>query len=313
MVNAAIRKRVMIMRSFYIYLAIGIILAALLLAVFFKAGKKGRRKQQSDHDLVYNLGDEGLIRLYEQAQTDKEKDDIVEFAREKLASEQTSATGDSAIMPAGALNAEKVAPPETITEETEPAIAPFMSETEEAEPALTQFMPEAEETEPAIAPFVQEAEEAEPAIAPFVQEAEKAEPALTQFIPEAEKAEPALTQFIPETEEAEPAIATLTPETEEVPLTPEIIDIEGPATSQESSVFADNGALQNAGIHTYHTQTHELPMDKVDWAAIEEAMEKKREEDARMMAHNQLIQDVFSKIQGVESRVVGENREDDTL
>jgi len=39
-------------------------------------------------------------------------------------------------------------------------------------------------------------------------------------------------------------------------------------------------------------------------------LEKKRTEDARIMAHNQLIQDVFSKLKGVENRLTGNSRED---
>jgi transcription initiation factor IIF auxiliary subunit len=83
------------------------------------------------------------------------------------------------------------------------------------------------------------------------------------------------------------------------------------AIAYSGLISGDNeggGTAEDTYIYASKTQTHELPLNKVDWAAIEEALEKKREEDARMMAHNQLIQDVFSKIQNVENRVMGDMR-----
>jgi hypothetical protein len=252
------------MLYFFIAFAGGFCLLTLLLTVFFKAGKKPRRQSLTDRELVNTLGDEGLIRLYEQAETDNEREGIVEFVKEKLTTQITGGPTLFDNMPAGAFNAAEVAQPETAAQTTSKTAAQATPDTiARAIPGtITQRMPEAvAQTLVQVSPETLEQ--------PVVQDS----PKMT------EQAKEQRQSALPNNERRQIA-AMLT------------------AMSGEEQ--------EDISTRTSQTQTHELPLDKVDWAAIEEALEKKREEDARIMAHNKLIQDVFSKIQGVENRVMGE-------
>jgi hypothetical protein len=262
------------MHSFYINLAIGICLTALVFAVFFLAAGKSQKKRLADRELVFTLGDEGLIRLYEQAETDYERDGIVEFVKEKLSSAEPAS---SDLIPAGSLSAPEQAPPEA------------MVKAEETIPPLTK--PAAEEQLPQISPDMGEI--LTPALEPMP------EPSI------AEATQPAVEAV------AEPIPEQIAPETAEQMTEPKQYpwannrrrQISGMLTVEEEEAAEDDTEI------VAQTQTHELPLEEMDWATIEEALERKREESARIMAHNQLIQNVFSKIQGVENRVVGENKE----
>jgi hypothetical protein len=232
------------MTLFYFNLVVGVCLTALLLAVFFKTAGKSRKQKLADRDLIFNLGDEGLLRLYDQAETDNERDGILEFVMEKLHSGE-----NYDLMPAGTLNPEEMAPPETM---------PDMAR---------QFMPGmAAQTQAPTMPWEPELD-------------------MTQIMP----------QVMPQMplHQAEQETSTLSAS--------ERRQITGMMAAESPQVAEDRFANT--------MPTHELPLDKMDWAAIEEALEKKREEYARIMAHNQLIQDVFSKIQSVESRLIG-NKQD---
>jgi|GEM_PF-5512970 len=73
------------MQGFFFSLIIGLFVLALLLLVFFTAGKKNKKTREADRQLIQNCCDEGLIRLYEQAKSESDRNDILEFVKEKLA------------------------------------------------------------------------------------------------------------------------------------------------------------------------------------------------------------------------------------
>ena len=232
------------MNYFYINLFVGICLTAILLTVFFRAAGKSPKQRFADRELLLSLGDEGLLRLYDQAETENERDGIIEFVREKLIADGND-PNDYNLMPAGTLNPEEIAPPD-IMSDTSRHIIPGMVAQNQGQP-------------------------------------------------------------IPGT--AQQSMAQIMPQ------------ISGQTAEQERSSLSANERRQITGMMAADSlgaaddafsntmATHELPMDKLDWAAIEEALEKKREEYARIMAHNQLIQDVFSKIQNVETRLIGNKPE----
>jgi len=230
------------MRYFFIGLAVGICLIAFLLFVFFKAGRKTGKQKRADRELVQNYGDESLILLYEQAESDNERDGIVEFVREKLCAPDTGLATPADIMPAGSLATAEMSPPEE-----QPAEWPIEQASEQPEAEMrSEMIPEVTEEMMADAP------------------------------------------------------ADLAPEGRR--------QITGLVTDAAEAM--DRKAEQSKMLRgDTHLETRALPLDKMDWAILEEALQKKREEEARMMAHNQLIQDVFSKIQSVEARVVGRKQE----
>jgi hypothetical protein len=232
------------MMDFYIYLAVGVCLIALLLAVFFKSAGKSRKQKLADRELIAYLGDEGMLRLYDQAETDNEREGIVEFVKEKLSSEESGGPASEPPIAAGPAVAGVVTPAAVITETENPLRAETLEPPQPIKEAPEQTMAQNK-------------------------------PDLLEQLPQQH------ASVTPVTNERRQISGMLTTEHEE--------------TVEYS--LADTAP------------THELPIDKLDWAAIEEALEKKREEYARIMAHNQLIQNVFAKIQSVESRVIGEKSE----
>jgi len=337
------------MRYFFIILAVGVCLAALLLAVFLKAGKKTRRQSFTDRELVHNLGDEGLIRLYEQAETDNEREGIIEFVKEKLAQE-TGNPSSFDIMPAGALSAQGPAQPEAVSRTMPGTMTQTMPETTaQTMPGYMEQMTQntAAQTAPNTAATIPDTvaqiiPETAAQISPEYMEqmtpkmaAQTTPDTVAQMSPNTVATMPeTVTQIMPQTipdtvtrtmpEAVAQTLVQASPTTPEQTIMQDLPKAAAEMPEQKQFSLPKNERRQIAAmltamsgdtaednsIRTIHTQTHELPLDKVDWAAIEEALEKKREEDARIMAHNKLIQDVFSKIQSVENRVMGEMQED---
>ncbi|MCL1975461.1 MAG: hypothetical protein FWG61_04785 [Firmicutes bacterium] len=236
------------MFDFYIYSGIGLCLTALLIFLFFKTAGKTRKQQLLDREMIATLGDEGLLRLYDQAESDTERDGIIEFVKEKLTSEEPANPVAINIMPAGTLGEGEITPPEKETAEL--IIMP-----PEAAEAVDQDDKDASLPQASPAAITHNTDDMKQ-----------------------DSAEPPQASIAANNRRQVPGMLTAEPKEEE----------------------------KDSINDTSHTQTYKLPMDKMDWAAVEEALEKKREEYARIMAHNQLIQSVFSKIQGVENRVVGE-------
>ena len=275
------------MHYFFIEIAVGVCLISLLLVLFFTVGKKSRKQRHTDRELVLNLCDEGLIHLYEQAETDNEREGILEFVREKLAAEKNGSPASPNRIPALDLGVEQIVPPTTMPEPVkqvvpEPQLQVIPKITPQVQP---QTLPEAVAQAPETVAQAQQEPEAitQPQIMP-----ESVAMALTQAMPGV------LDQTI-----AQPL--------------PQAAEGERPVLAYGGGRQSSEKAAENSYTYASNTQTRELPLNKVDWAAIEEALEKKHEEDARMMAHNQLIQDVFSKIQKVENRVMGKMRSNDDL
>lgn len=213
------------MRYFFTILIIGLCLVALLLAVFFKAGKKNKKRRNADLELVRSCGDESLIRLYEQAESENERDGIVEFIKEKLEREEQGLTDPAYdLTPAGTLDGEAELPP-------------------------------------------------------AAQEAAPQEPQAQGFTPPAPAAqEPSPRRTVPG-------------------LTGVFAGSTGVADSTEQTAYGQPGA------------THMLALEDIDWDAIENDMQRRREEEARIMAQNQQIQEVFSKIKDVEERLMAEQQD----
>lgn len=209
------------MRYFFLALIIGFCLSALLLTVFFTAGKKNKKQKQADLELVKNSGDDSLIRLFEQADSDNERDGIVEFIKEKLGQEQQGLTNTSLdLAPAG---------------------------TPQADAGALPAYPEALPLE--APPQAEQPQEASRRAVPGISGA---------FTGAADAAEP-----IP-----------------------------------EHTIYGQPGV------------THMLALEDIDWNAIEDEMQKRREEEARIMAQNQQIQEVFSKIKNIEERLMTEQQDD---
>ena len=289
------------MLSVYINLGIGVCLSALLLLVFFRSAGKNRKQRMIERELILNLGDDGLLHLYDQAETDNEREGIVEFAKEKLTSKQPDSQTSLNIMPAGLLDTTGFAPPETLPEADTGDVTAKVATDE------TIFIPHKLADETAEKPLA----------GIYTYSQEQAEPAVSEIpIP----ANMPITEAMPQMKAKPQAQAMPRPKDMPQMAAPGLAKDNSPAHPTEHADLAQNERRQINGMltslteedlsaHTPQTQTHELPLDKMDWTAVEKALEKKRDEYARIMAHNQLIQNVFSKIQSVEDSVVGSNRE----
>lgn len=201
------------MQYFIISLIAGFCLLLLLLTVFFTAGKKNKKQYAADLQLVQSCGDEGLLRLYQQAESENERDGIVEFIKEKLTrEEQGSADSSFNLTPAGNLD-------------------------------------------------VASAPEGEPA-----QQREAADSAPRRSVP----------------------------------------GVSGVAAANSPQADSSPTIVTGNTVYGEPGETHMLALETVNWQAIEEEMQQRREEEARIMAQNYQIQEVFSKIREVEERLAVE-------
>jgi hypothetical protein len=240
---------------------------------------------------------------------------------------QTMAEAEAALPPALMAEDEAALPPLTLADAEVTPPPPLMAETEIALPPLTMAETEVTsppalmvETEVALPPLTMAEAEVTPPPA-LMAETEIALPPLTMAGAEAAPAWENMPQAgipLPPLAQTAPYMVKPLTEQEQETLTESgrRQTNEARAVEREETVTEGFAQPQESGegaeeyfTNLSRTQTHELPRDKMDWATIEEALEKKREEYARIMAHNQLIQNVFAKIQGVESRVVGEKLE----
>ena len=239
------------MRYFLIDLAIGVFLTALLLIVFFKAGKRPHKQRQADRQLVLNFGDEGLIHLYDQADSDNERQGILEFVKEKLSTQEISGNSYTDMMP--------VLPPENAALPKQP-----LGQMPVNEQPLGQ-MPVNEQ--------------------PLGQM-----PVNKHLIAQMRVNEQLIDQL--HSYEQPPASESY--------------------RQQITGLVVDSGAppAENSPAYSADAQMREIPFGQIDWGMVEEAKKRKDEEDARMMAHNRLIQDVFSKIQRVQDKVSAEQWEE---
>jgi len=148
------------MQDFFIILIIGLFLLALLLLVFFTVGKKNKKEKNAEQQLVLSCCDEGLIRLYEQAKSESERNDIVEFIKEKLAwAEKNNVPGEQGAAPLAPDKHEErrkvegvlaVPPEETLMRPAEADIQPEKPQTQPAEAATQPDEPAAPLKEPAV-------------------------------------------------------------------------------------------------------------------------------------------------------------------
>ncbi len=73
------------MLHFWIALVFGLIIVGLLLLLYIRMDTRSKKVRLAEKDFIYNCGDSSLIALYDQAVTDKERADIAEFVKEKIA------------------------------------------------------------------------------------------------------------------------------------------------------------------------------------------------------------------------------------
>lgn len=329
------------MQYLLISLAIGIVFTALLVLVFLKVGVKPQTELEKEDELVRSCGDEGLIALYEQARSDAERSDIVAFVKEKLAVEQRSVPTDAAVEDNEDTTADVAAEnyedttADMAVEDYQDTAAGLAAEVNEdtaadmSEPSLEMAAAAEtiyEEAEEALPPFTVPETEPQPVAGPPQQQPITLEQFIAAQFAEmhdsttAQQQPAAYFQAGPEQEASPQDLPVVdwpeqtTPDAEAAAATGLAAVFAGSAMqglAGEAQAQAETEAEINSGVIPQTViergddqETRVLPLDEVDWSAIEAELERKREEAANIMAQNVHIQEVFAKVKDIEGQIL---------
>lgn len=289
------------MLHFWIALIFGLVVIALLLLLYFTVDKRSTKVRTAEREFIYNCGDESLIALYEQATSDKERLDIAEFAKEKIAQIPPEEAA-----PPGAAAVDGDTREDILGEDVfEEALRSF-SEEEQALLDGVDRLNTSPQEQPAAASGAA-------AAAPPADAMTEAEPAavaqLRQAIDKADLAQAKIEQELPGLANVFAGSAMHGLAGEAAVLAQANAELLRDTPQPETGINPADELLPQQDA-TYEGKTRVLPLNEVDWNSVEAELQKKREEEARIMAQNMHIQEVFAKVKDVEARLLREEADD---